>query len=138
MLTAAVDPLIGTWQMNVAKSRFSPGPAPRNVTVVYSQDGDWITARTEGVDGDGQPIKRTNRMKMDGNAYPMNGPNGQGTMAIKIIDDHTRDSVSKFDGGHSITTRTVFSKDWKTRTLTSRGMNAKGQKVDSVIVFERQ
>ncbi len=28
----AADPLIGTWKLNLAKSKFSPGPAPKSVT----------------------------------------------------------------------------------------------------------
>jgi hypothetical protein len=26
----ASDPIIGTWKMNMAKSKFSPGPAPQS------------------------------------------------------------------------------------------------------------
>jgi hypothetical protein len=44
----------------------------------------------------------------------------------------------KLDGGGTVTTRTMISKDGKTRTQTSKGTNAKGEKVDSVAVFERQ
>ena len=29
------DPLIGTWILNVAKSKYTPGPAPKSSTVVY-------------------------------------------------------------------------------------------------------
>jgi len=29
---SAKDPIIGTWQMNVAKSTFKPGPAPKSHT----------------------------------------------------------------------------------------------------------
>jgi hypothetical protein len=130
--------MLGTWKMNVAKSKIRPGPAPRNVTVVYDQDGDWITSKAEGVDSAGQPIHRTNRFKTDGNAYPFEGPGGKGTITIKRIDDHTSDSVMKFEGGHSVTTHTVISKDGKLRTQTSRGINAKGEKVETHIVFERQ
>ena len=27
--------LIGTWKLNVAKSKFSPGPAPKSMTITY-------------------------------------------------------------------------------------------------------
>jgi len=29
----ASDPRIGTWKLNVAKSKYSPGPAPQSLTV---------------------------------------------------------------------------------------------------------
>ena len=32
----AADPVIGTWQLNVAKSKFSPGPAPKSDARTYA------------------------------------------------------------------------------------------------------
>ena len=43
-LLAAADPSIGTWKMNVVKSKIKPGPAPKSVTATYSEDGDWISS----------------------------------------------------------------------------------------------
>src|SRR5918993_154651 len=96
---AAADPLIGTWKMNVAKSKFSPQPAPRSVTSTISDEGDWIITKTDGTDALGQPINRTNRYKRDGNAYPYDGPNGRGTIAVKQIDDYNAEALTKLDGG---------------------------------------
>jgi hypothetical protein len=31
------DPSLGTWQLNVAKSKFEPGPAPKSETRTYAQ-----------------------------------------------------------------------------------------------------
>ena len=55
-LLAAADPIIGTWKMNVVKSKIKPGPAPKSVTATYSEDGDWIAIKTEGIDAAGKPI----------------------------------------------------------------------------------
>ena len=135
---AATDPIIGTRKLNVAESKFSPGPAPQDVTTTYSQDGDWISIKTEGTDSSGQPFARTNRFKMDGQEYPFDGPHGKGMISVKKVNDHTANAVMKFDGGNSVTTHSVISKDGKTRTMTSKGKNLKGQKVNSVVVWERQ
>jgi hypothetical protein len=135
---AAADPIIGTWKMNVAKSKISPGPAPKSVTSTYTMDGDWVVLKTTGVDSDGKPIARNNRVKWDGKQYPYDGPNGRGQIAVTKIDDHTTQSVTTLDGGGKITTRTVISQDGKTRTQTSTGVNSKGQKVNSVAVFDRE
>ena len=135
---AGADPILGTWKMNIAKSKFSPGPAPKDVSSTYSQEGDWIVMKTEGTDSEGKPISRTNRVKRDGNEYPFDGPNGPGKITIKQIDDYHSESVMKLDGGGTITSRLEISKDGKTRTQTSTGTNSKGQKVNSVVVFERQ
>jgi hypothetical protein len=37
-----------------------------------------------------------------------------------------------------ITTKTVVSKDGKTRTTTQKGTNAKGEKVNNTIVYDKQ
>src|SRR5687767_12587204 len=42
LVLVAADPILGTWRMNVPKSKIRPGPAPQSVTAVYSQEGEWI------------------------------------------------------------------------------------------------
>jgi hypothetical protein len=108
------------------------------MTTIYGQDGDWITIKSTGVDGAGQRIDRTNRYKRDGKQYPYDGPNGRGQIAVTKIDDRTTEAVTTLDGGGKVNTRTVISADSKTRTQTSTGVNSKGQKVNNVVVFERQ
>jgi hypothetical protein len=137
MLMAA-DPSLGTWKMNPAKSKFNPGPAPKGLTTTYSQDGDWIVIKSTGVDPTGQPIIRENRYKRDGKEYPFEGANGRGKITVKRIDDHTAEAVTKVDGGGTVKTRSVISKDGKTRTMTSTGVNAKGEKVNTVAVYDLQ
>jgi hypothetical protein len=138
MLWAATNPIIGTWKMNVAKSKFSPGPAPKSVTSTFTQEGDWVVTKTDAVESGGQPVTRNNRYKIDGKDYPYEGPQGKGTISLKRINDHTTEAMLKFAGGHMLTTRSVISKDGKTRTMSSSGMNAKGEKVSTVTVWERQ
>lgn len=138
VLFAAADPIVGTWKLNVAKSKFSPGPAPKSSTTVYTQEGDWLVLKTVGVTGDGTPIDRTNRFKMDGGSYSYNGPSGPGKISVKRIDDRTVESTIQLDAGGSTTSRTVYSKDGKTRTQTVTGVNSKGEKLNHVIIYERQ
>ena len=38
------DPLVGTWELNVAKSKYSPGPAPQSETRTYVVSGEDIKA----------------------------------------------------------------------------------------------
>jgi serine/threonine protein kinase len=57
---------------------------------------------------------------------------------IRARDANTLENVSKMGGKVTIRSRIVVSADGKTRTNTQTGMDAKGQKVSSVLVFERQ
>ena len=38
----APDPLVGTWKLDVAKSTYKPGPAPKSATVVIEAAGKGI------------------------------------------------------------------------------------------------
>jgi hypothetical protein len=49
----AADPVIGNWQLNVAKSKFSPGPAPKSETRTYAARDQGITMTWKSVGADG-------------------------------------------------------------------------------------
>lgn len=138
LLSAAADPIVGTWKMNVAKSKFSPGPAPKSSTTTYTQEGDWLVVKSVGVNSAGEPVNRTNRFKTDGGSYTYTGPNGPGKISVKKVDEHTYVSTTTLDAGGSTVGRSVYSKDGKTRTQTVTGVNSKGEKLNHVIVYERQ
>src|SRR5438876_2583752 len=47
------DPRIGTWQLNVAKSTYSPGPAPQSLMVKVEAAGQGEKATADFVNADG-------------------------------------------------------------------------------------
>ena len=49
------NPLIGTWKLNLEKSKYSPGPAPRSLTLSFVADGANLTNTAEGIDAEGRP-----------------------------------------------------------------------------------
>jgi hypothetical protein len=50
--TQTADPVAGTWELNLAKSKILPGPAPKRVTRVYAVNGDQITLTTNIIGAD--------------------------------------------------------------------------------------
>src|SRR5260370_25423195 len=50
---AAEDTFVGTWKLNVAKSKFSPGPAPQSQTVTIGADNK---VEVSGTDSEGQAV----------------------------------------------------------------------------------
>src|SRR5262245_65983626 len=62
MLTAAVGvlnaqapvPGLATWKLNVAKSKFSPGPPPKAQTVTFLAAGQGVKGVIDGVAPDGK------------------------------------------------------------------------------------
>ena len=59
-------------------------------------------------------------------------------LSYKRIDANTVESTTTLKGKPAVVTKAVVSADGKTRTLTQIGVNAKGQKVNNVAVYERQ
>jgi hypothetical protein len=60
------DPIVGTWVLNVAKSKFSPGPAPKSESRPYVVAGKEIKATSTGVDAEGSPLLADGRLSTTG------------------------------------------------------------------------
>jgi hypothetical protein len=135
----AADPSLGRWKINLDKSQYSPGPAPKSGVTTITKDGDWIIVKNDGVDAEGKKVAGRIRLKRDGKEHPYETPDGhRGTISSKIIDDNHYETVTKLDGGGETTMSVVISPDGKTRTQTVKGVNAKGKTVNNVVVLERQ
>ena len=68
----AADPNVGSWKLNEAKSKTAAG-APKNLTVVYTAEGDSYKCVVDGVDGAGKPAHNEWTGKFDGKDYPLTG-----------------------------------------------------------------
>jgi hypothetical protein len=133
------DPFIGTWRLNVSKSKYSPGPVPKSITTTYEAAGQGykISVKNEPASGPVRQFSYTTNL--DGKDAPVTGNNPNADMiAIKRIDAHTLEVVNKRGGKVTTTQRNVVSADGKTRTVTTTGTDAQGQKVNDVGVFEKQ
>ena len=135
---AAADQQSGTWKMNPAKSKYSPGPAPKSVTVKIDSDADNIKLSSDGIDAAGNPTHVEFTAKYDGQDYPITGVPNADTIALKRVDASTTESTSKKAGQVVMIVRSVVSKDGKTRTSTFKGTDAKGQDVNNVVVYDKQ
>src|SRR5712672_3517661 len=69
---ADMSPNMGTWKLNEAKSKFSPG-ATKNSTVVYAPAGDMVKVTVDGTDKDGKATHNEWTGKFDGKDYPVTG-----------------------------------------------------------------
>jgi hypothetical protein len=131
------SPQMGTWKLNEAKSKFAPG-APKNTTVVYAAAGDSIKVTVDGTDADGKATHNEWTGKFDGKDYPLTGDPTADTRSYKQVDDRTLELTNKKDGNVIVTGKVVVSADGKTRTVTTSGTNAKGEKVESTAVYDKQ
>ena len=133
------DPFVGTWRLNAAKSKYTPGPVPKGVTSTYEAAGQGykISVRNEPAAGPVQQFSYST--SLDGKDSPVTGTNPNAdTIAVKRIDANTLEATSKKGGKVTTTQRNVVSADGKSRTVTTTGTDAQGQKVNNVAVFEKQ
>jgi len=139
-LRAQADPLIGRWVLNVARSTYEPGPAPRSEIRVYQAFGGvakGIKATFDRVDSVGKKVTITFSAMYDGKDYKYNGPDADSIM-LTHPDPYTLDAILKRNGHVVQRTHSVISPDGQTRTQTVTGTNVQGQKINNVVVLDRQ
>jgi hypothetical protein len=130
------DSLLGTWKLNEAKSKFSPG-ATKNTTIIYAPAGDQIKVTTDGTTGDGKPTHTEWVGKFDGKDYPLNGDPSY-TRSYKKINDSTLELTVKKNGKVVTVGRAVVSPDGKTRTVNVKGTSSDGKKITYTSVYDKQ
>lgn len=134
----AADNWVGTWKVDLAKSTYSPGPAPKSFTVKFEATPGGIKFTGDGVAADGKPNHSAFLSKLDGKDVPYEGNPDADTAAPKKIDDNSYSNTWKKGGKVSVTAKVVVSADGKTMTITQVGTNAKGEAVDNTIVYDKQ
>jgi hypothetical protein len=139
VLAQAADPQIGTWKLNVAKSTFSPGPPPKSGTTKIEAAGAGAKLIVDQTMADGTARHWEFTANYDGKDVPITGNNPDAdTVARTRINANTVETISKKAGKVVATQQSTVSADGKTRTVTTKGVNAAGQKIDNVAVYEKQ
>ena len=131
-LLAADNPFLGTWKLNTAKSKSSSSsmPVPQSLTVKFEADGDKVRRSVSGVNGQGKPVMQGGpegvSMAWDGKDHPVATQDSTPvTVAVKRINDYRNDVTVKRNGKVIADIRSVISKDGKTMTNTSDGVDEK-------------
>ena len=63
-------PWLGTWQLNLAKSKFDPGPPPRSQTLNIAQDGQNVRDTVQVIDAQGNARTGVIMRVYDGQPHP--------------------------------------------------------------------
>jgi len=139
LLAQAPDPQVGTWKLNPAKSKYSPGPGPKSATTKIEAAGAGTKVVVDQVFADGTARHWEFTANYDGKDVPVTGNNPDvDTIARTRVDANTVKSTSKKGGKVTTTQTSAVSSDGKTRTVTTTGTNAAGQTVNNVAVYEKQ
>ena len=135
---AQSGPLIGSWKLNLDKSKFSPGTAPRSITLIYEQDGQNIRNIAQLTDAKGNSLTVVNIHIYDGQPHPSTGDPDYDATAYARVDANTI-IFTRLKAGKLIATATgVVSQDGKTLTITTTGTGTTGGGATASNVFDKQ
>jgi hypothetical protein len=135
---AADDPAAGTWKINLAKSKYSPGPAPKSTTVTIKIENNTEIYEAEGVDASGKATHGSFSAKLDGTDAPVSGISYADTVSIKRGSPTHFVATLKKGGAVTMTVHVVIAADGKSRTATYSGKNDKGEAEHDVVFYDKQ
>jgi len=139
-LHAQSNPVAGTWKLNLTKSKFDPGPAPKSLTRKVEAQGDGLKYTFEGVGADGKALSYSFAVKFDGKDNPIMGsmPSGAESISAKKIDANNYEATLKKGGKVIGTSKVTIAPDGKVTTVDASGTNAAGAKTHDVQVYDKQ
>jgi hypothetical protein len=146
---AAGDPFVGTWKLNVAKSKHLPGdesgPWPKEFTTTFEEQGADLIVTERAVSSDGRMQSNVARVSSKGGPVtPVEGLTlaaGQ-SLVLKRIGKDTMIRELDQEGKPFRTGHMTVSADGKTMTVEEKGGSAntqrQGKTIDRIEVFDRQ
>jgi len=135
---ASTDPQVGSWKLNLAKSKYAPGPAPTAATTMIEAAGAGTKVVVDQTMADGAARHWEFTANYDGKDSPVTGNPDADMVSRTLVNPNTVETITKKDGKVISTQRSVVSKDGKTRTVTTKGLNAKGETMNNVAVYDKQ
>jgi hypothetical protein len=136
---SAADNSVGTWKLNMDKSKFTPAAPMKALTSTREAADGGIKVTTTGELADGGAINSSYTAKYDGKEAHVSGNSPYDTIAIKQVNANTFTATTRKSGGkYRGTGRTLVSKDGKTLTTTTRGTGADGKPFSFTLVYDKQ
>jgi hypothetical protein len=136
VLLAQSNPFVGTWKLNLASSKYNPGPPPQSQTRTWDASG---MVMVNGVGATGKPFSYGYSIKGDGKDYPTMGaiPNKADMISTKKIDANTYEAKFTTAGKQVETTTFTVSNGGKTLTIHAKGSPEAGF-VENIQVLDKQ
>ena len=132
---------VGKWKLNVAKSKFEGGAAPKSLTRTVEAAGAGAKYAFEGVAADGSKIAYGFTSNYDGKDSAVTGsgmPMGADTSALKKVSSNKIEGALKKGGKELAKVEAEVSKDGKVTTVKISGKTAEGKDFTSVTVYDRE
>jgi hypothetical protein len=139
----AADPIIGTWKLNIAKSKFpanQPNKPKEGVEVYREVEGNQIelTYTQTGTDGSSGGVSKY-RWHAQGGITKCLQDCTEGMSYIETLVEPGNWYATGLQNGQQIFAgHKIVSKDGKTMIQTWKSMDAQGEAIVEVEVFDRQ
>jgi hypothetical protein len=133
----AADPFVGTWTLNTAKTKYTTGTPPKNITLVIEEQGPNLQVTATGTSSDGSPISVKFTIPESGGKGSVQQGDVNG-ITSKRVSANVRDNSYTKDGKEIRSRHIVISKDGKTMTSKVKGTNPNGSPVDGTDVYDKQ
>lgn len=132
------SPLLGTWELDVARMPFPPEKRPKAVTITYSDAGQGKWRTTLEVDGgDGSPIRAEGTYPLDGTAASSRGYPGVDMLATRVPAPNVMVAAFYKDQMPRTTRTYVVAPDGRTMTETVVWLNLNGKPEITTSYFNR-
>ena len=137
--TALAQTNLGTWTLNVAKSKYSGGNPPKSATLTIEGSGNVTTTTVDLVAADGSKQHWSWRSAYDARDVKISGNNPNAdTAARRRVSPSTTETTFKKGGKVTTINTAVVSADGKTMTVTAKGTDAEGKPVLNVQLYEKK
>jgi hypothetical protein len=138
LIAQSINSQVGTWKLNPANSTYSPGPALKSSTTKIEAVGEGTKVIVDSVQADDSKAHWEFTANYDGKDNPVTGNPNADMVALTRINATTIQIINKKGGKVTTTQTSAVSADGKTRTLTTKGVNAAGQMVNNAALYDRQ
>jgi hypothetical protein len=132
----ADEHLLGTWRLDVSKSKYSPGPPPKSETRLYARDEAGVRGRIDRQYADGRREVIDYRADADHDS-PVSGTQAYDAVRFRRLDARTTEAVLSHAGRVWGTARRVVSDSGDMLTITFRRIEP-GDMVNNVAVYHKE
>lgn len=133
----AADPFVGVWKLDVKKSKYVPGPAPKEQTRTYVEQKGGVRGTVRTVFASGKETIVIYPVDYDGKEHPVEGSPDMDGIEMKRVSENVLESKLIHAGKVIGLARRAVSADGKSMTITYEG-TLQGEKVSNTAYYERQ
>ena len=127
----------GRWTLDVSKSKYTPGPAPKSQHAVLTAVPNGIRTVADRVEADGKMVHFEWTGTFDQKDQPVTGDPARDAVSVKKIDDYTLEVTNKKGGKVTTVLHAAYAKDGKSRTETITGTDGQGREVENVTFWTK-